>query len=191
MTTILTDLLTLGKANAGTLEFRPTQFDLRKFCHSILSDLQLDQASQPAVELEFSGDRPEVFLDPELLGLILNNLLSNAIKYSPNRDRIRLKIQSPAEGVIPLSAVVQVQDQGIGIPAEDMPHLFKSFHRARNVDTISGTGLGLAIVYQCVALQGGQMQIESELGQGTTVTVQLPIGTRDAVAHARIDARGV
>lgn len=187
MSTILTDMLTLGQANAGTLEYKPTRFDLKKFCHSILSDLHLDQASQPSVELEYKGDRTEVFLDPELLGLILNNLLSNAIKYSPNRDRIWLKIECPAEGTVPLSVVLQVQDKGIGIPSEDLPHLFEFFHRAKNVDTISGTGLGLSIVQECVSLQGGQLRIESQLGEGTTVTVQLPIAMNDSAATARID----
>lgn len=191
MTTILTDMLTLGKASAGTLEFHPTSFDLKKFCHSLLSDFQLDPPKLPktggerhrSLVLEYAphsvdadkASRTQVELDPELLSLILSNLLNNAIKYSPKGGEIRLSIDF--ESVEDGSALVlfRVQDHGIGIPAEDMPRLFESFHRAKNVDTIPGTGLGLAIAHQCVKLHGGEIQIESELAQGTTVTVTLPL----------------
>lgn len=191
MTTILADMLTLGKASAGTLEFHPASFDLKKFCHSLLSDLQLDplevrasdRPSHRSIVLDYdpraanAGEvvRTQVELDPDLLGLILSNLLSNAVKYSLNEAKIRLAIHFVADAEGRSSVVLQVQDHGMGIPAEDMPRLFESFHRAKNVDTISGTGLGLAIVHQCVKLHGGDIQIDSELGQGTTVTVTLPL----------------
>jgi signal transduction histidine kinase len=70
--------------------------------------------------------------------------------------------------------VLTVADRGIGIPAEDMPRLFETFHRARNVRNISGTGLGLAIVKRAVELHGGTMEVESMVGEGTRFSVRLP-----------------
>jgi signal transduction histidine kinase len=182
MTAILTDMLTLGKADAGTLEFKPMHFDLKKFCHSVLANLQIDQHKHPSVSLDYQSDRTQVFLDPELLNLILNNLLSNSIKYSMRGGEIHLRVNCSDE-----IATLQIEDHGIGIPQEDMPHLFESFHRARNVDTIAGTGLGLSIAHRCVELQGGQIQIESELGKGTIVTVHLPINHSEVEAHVQRD----
>jgi signal transduction histidine kinase len=174
MTLVLSDMLTLGKVNAGKLTFHPTRFDLKKFCQDLLADLQLDRGDYWSVVFEYEVDRPQVELDSELLDLILNNLLSNAIKYSPKGNEIRLSVTiSSNDGQS--WVVFRVQDEGMGIPSEDMPRLFEPFHRAKNVDTIPGTGLGLAIVQQCVDLHGGDVQIESELGQGTTAIVRLPI----------------
>jgi signal transduction histidine kinase len=191
MTTILTDLLTLGKASAGTLELHTTSFDLEKFCHSLLSDFQVDSSKpvgaayqrQRSLVLDYDrystdadqASRTQVELDPELLGLILMNLLNNAIKYSPDGNEVRLAVDFILTEDNSAWVLFRVQDHGIGIPPEDMPRLFESFHRAKNVDTIPGTGLGLAIVHQCVKLHGGEIQVESELGQGTTVTVTLPL----------------
>ena len=67
-----------------------------------------------------------------------------------------------------------VQDEGIGIPEADLGHLFEPFHRATNVGTISGTGLGLVITKESVELHGGTIRIESQLGVGTRITVQIP-----------------
>jgi signal transduction histidine kinase len=70
--------------------------------------------------------------------------------------------------------VFEVADQGIGIPPEEIPHLFESFHRASNVGAIQGTGLGLAIVKNAVEIHGGAIEVASTLGQGTVFTVSLP-----------------
>ena len=70
---------------------------------------------------------------------------------------------------------IVVADRGIGIPADDLPHLFESFHRARNVGNISGTGLGLNIVKESIEQQGGTISVESEVGCGTTFRVVIPV----------------
>ncbi len=163
MTTILTNALTLRKMGTDPLELQPNTFDLHRFCVSVLSDLQ----SNDRVQFRFVGDSSQVKLDPELLSLILNHLLGNALKFS--KQAIELEIRCDVDRIL-----LTVSDQGLGIPAEDFAMLFEPFHRARNVDTIPGGGLGLAIVKQCVELQGGTIAIQSELGQGTIVRVELP-----------------
>lgn len=170
MTTILGNLLTLGKADSGALKLQPTEFDLQRFCNSLLSDLQIGVESRPPVKFYFQGDRTQVKLDPELLTLILTHLLNNALKYSQSASEINLEVSCSQD-----FAVFRVCDRGIGIPPDDLPRILEPFHRATNVDTIPGTGLGLSIVQDCVTLHQGEIHIESELGRGTTVTVRLPI----------------
>ena len=109
-----------------------------------------------------------VCLDQKLLRHILSNLLSNAIKYSPDNSKIELEVACE-EGEV----IFQIQDYGIGIPPEDLPHLFESFHRGENVDNIPGTGLGLAIVKKSVDLHSGQITVNSKVGVGTTFTVKI------------------
>ncbi|NEP57319.1 MAG: PAS domain-containing protein [Symploca sp. SIO2G7] len=117
-----------------------------------------------------------VCLDEKLLRHILINLLSNAIKYSPTSSTINLEVAFE-EG----NLIFQIQDNGIGIPPENLPHLFESFHRGDNVGNIPGTGLGLAIVKKSVDLHGGKITVNSNAATGTTFTVTIP-GTGSPVA---------
>jgi signal transduction histidine kinase len=111
--------------------------------------------------------------DEKLLGHIFSNLLTNAIKYSPDGGEITFKIYQRAH-----ETVFEVSDQGIGIPNDEIGHLFESFHRSSNVGNIQGTGLGLAIVKNAVDLHGGRISVKSEAGRGTcfrvTVTPGIP-----------------
>jgi signal transduction histidine kinase len=110
------------------------------------------------------------FMDEKLLRHILINLLSNAIKYSPTNSTVTFKLTSDDT-----QAAFEIQDQGIGIPTDDLPHLFESFHRATNVGNIQGTGLGLSIVKNCVDTHQGNITANSQLGVGTTFIVTLPL----------------
>ncbi|MBW4525747.1 MAG: response regulator [Phormidium tanganyikae FI6-MK23] len=167
MTTILTNALTLRRMGTDEIAVQPDSFDLHRFCLSVVSDLQ----SNDRIQFRFLEDSSRVRLDPELLNLILNHLLSNALKFS--KQAINLEIRRGVDRIL-----LTVSDSGLGIPTEEMPLVFEPFHRAKNVDTIPGGGLGLAIVKQCVELQGGTIAIQSELGQGTIVRVELPIETK-------------
>jgi signal transduction histidine kinase len=109
-------------------------------------------------------------VDKKLLRPILTNLLSNAIKYSPSDSQVDLEL-SCWDG----NLIFQIKDRGIGIPAADRQQLFESFHRGRNVGNIQGTGLGLSVVKKFVDLHGGQINVASEVGVGTTFTVMLPL----------------
>ena len=112
---------------------------------------------------------PCVPLDVSLLRHILVNLLSNAIKYSPEQTPVTFNVTYDDQ-----KAVFQIQDSGIGIPPADRDHLFDSFHRANNVGNLPGTGLGLTIVQRSVTLHRGTIEVDSEVGVGTTFTVVLP-----------------
>ncbi len=166
---ILEDTLFITRHELGKLKFTPAQIDLEMFSRELAQDVdQLGQTGR--IEVLADGSCGMVPVDTNLLRYILINLLSNALKYSPEDRTVRLDL-SCADGRI----VLRVEDQGIGIPEDDLRHLFEPFHRGRNVGQISGTGLGLTIVKRSVEAHGGTIQVESQEGQGTTVTVMLPI----------------
>jgi signal transduction histidine kinase len=108
--------------------------------------------------------------DARRLERVLSNLIGNAIKYSPEGGQVTIRTCHEPDGV-----VLVVQDGGIGIPAQDLPHVFERFYRASNATGLEGTGLGLAGVRQIVEQHGGSIAIESDEGRGTRVTVRLPV----------------
>lgn len=169
MTQLMNDVLVVSKADANRIEFCPAPMDIENYCHNLVEEVQQSSGQQYQVLFEAIGDCSQVWVDENLLQHILPNLLSNALKYSPQGGLVFLRLTCEPEQL-----TLQVQDQGIGIPRADLPHLFDSFHRAKNVGNISGTGLGLAIVKKSVDLHGGRISVESEVGQGTIFTVVLP-----------------
>src|SRR5579859_3451236 len=126
-------------------------------------------------ELVTEGPSVVALFDAARMQRVLGNLLSNAIKYSPDGGPIRVRVsevQSPAGAF----AQVVVEDEGIGIPPDDLPRIFDRFHRGSNVvRRIAGTGLGLAGARQLVELHGGSIAVESEVGTGSRFTLRLPL----------------
>jgi len=168
MTNLLNDVLVLGKAEAGKLEFAPSAIAIESFCRELVEEVQLTTSSH---KIAFAVKKPcsTVHLDEKLLRHILTNLLSNAIKYSPGCDRVDFEIVDRSQKI-----AFRIRDYGIGIPQDEQEKLFDSFHRASNVGNISGTGLGLAIVKKSVDLHGGTIEINSQIGEGTTFLVTIP-----------------
>ncbi len=170
MTELLDDILIIGQAEAGKLRFAPAPIDLVAFCHDIIESMQISAAPEHQLTFVAHGDCTDAQMDEKLLGHIVTNLLSNAIKYSPKGGIVQFDLVGDQT-----LAVLSIRDTGIGIPPEDLEELFEAFGRASNVGTIQGTGLGLAIVKNCVDLHGGQITVDSVVGQGTTFTVTLPL----------------
>jgi predicted ATPase/signal transduction histidine kinase len=169
MTGLLEDVLLLGKAEAGKIEFQPSQLDLVNFCRSLVEEIQLGTSAKQTIVFSSEPECQEAYMDESLLRHILSNLLSNAVKYSPPDSTILFELSFHEK-----QAIFHIQDQGIGIPEEDQKRLFESFHRAQNVGKISGTGLGLAIVKRSVDLHGGDISVNSQVNVGTTFTVSIP-----------------
>lgn len=169
MTNLLDDVLLIGKAEAGKLDFKPTALNVEQFCSDLVEEVKLT-SSNHTITFRCCAQCVNVCMDEKLLRHILSNLLSNAIKYSPQGGTVRFDFDCNSTQV-----VFRIQDQGIGIPQTDLANLFNSFHRASNVGTISGTGLGLAIVKKSVDLHSGTIAVQSEIGVGTTFTVTIPI----------------
>ena len=169
MTKLLERVLYIGKGDARELQFQPTRIQLQPVCHAIVQRVVHAMPQAPAQLVEdYSADTIEGLYDENLLTHMLENLLSNALKYSPAGGEVHIQLRREAS-----STVLEVRDQGIGIPKEELPYLFDSFHRCSNVRDIPGTGLGLSIVKSSVELHGGQIAVQSTLGQGTTFTIRL------------------
>ncbi|MFB2772788.1 ATP-binding protein [Pelatocladus sp. BLCC-F211] len=169
MNRLITDLLTLTRAEAGKLDFNPQLINLESFCLNLLEDFQLFDTKQPIINFIKQGRCSSVNMDEKLLYSILSNLLLNAIKYSPQGGNMYLLLKCELE-----STIFQVKDEGIGIPQPEQQKIYEPFYRSQNVEDIVGTGLGLAVVKKCVELHQGEIFVESKVGVGTTFTVKIP-----------------
>jgi signal transduction histidine kinase len=110
--------------------------------------------------------------DPRAIERVVLNLLNNALKYSPGGGAVAVRVEAIDDGGW---ALLEVADEGIGIPAADLARIFERYRRGRNVGQIGGTGLGLTGAKQMVERHGGSIALASEEGGGTTVTVRLPL----------------
>ena len=167
---LLKDIMTLGKAEANRFLDNPKLLDIIEFCQTIIGTFRKGIGRKHRLVFVGQNTSLNVHFDKNLLWHLLNNLLSNAIKYSPPQSTVSLKISAGKTKIY-----LQVQDEGIGIPQADLERVFEPFNRGSNVDKIYGTGLGLAIIKRIVDLYRGRVDIESKIGQGTTITVVLPI----------------
>ena len=170
MARVMEEVLFMGSFEAGKMEFKPAAVELRRFLHGLVDEVLSTTGGRCPIELSFSEMPDEMQADERLLRHIFTNLLTNAVKYSDPGSPVRFEI-APAGG----DMVYAIRDQGIGIPEADREWLFNAFHRGHNVHDRPGTGLGLVIVKRCVDLHNGKINVESKLGEGTVVTVRLPI----------------
>ena len=169
MNHLLTDILTLTRAEADKLDYTPQLMNVENFCLNLVEDLQLFGATSQIIEFRNYGQCFRANLDEKLLYSILSNLLLNAIKYSFDGGHIYLILNSSAESI-----VFQVIDEGIGIPPEEQPKIYELLYRCQNVENIVGTGLGLPVVKKCVERHQGEITMTSDVGVGTTFTVKIP-----------------
>ena len=172
MSALIQSVLAFSQAGAGRLAFRPERQDLAELLRQVADEVLSATSRRCPVRTEIAGLEGPAWADATLLRLILNNLLGNAVKYSAAGSPVDLRAHRDADEL-----VLEISDRGIGIPAKDQPGLFQSFHRGRNTHGIPGTGLGLSIVKTCTDLHRGRVEVRSEAGAGTTVTVRLPVFT--------------
>jgi PAS domain S-box-containing protein len=168
---LIDDVLLIGQLENVSIKFDAEQVEFVNFCQTVFNEYA-DSVDTPKHQFVFS-DHVEALLQPIDKGLMrraITNLLSNAVKYSPAGGWVKMSLSIDKKWV-----VIRVSDEGIGIPEIDRKRLFDGFHRASNVGVIEGTGLGLAIVKQVIDMHNGQIDCESELDQGTTFVVKLPI----------------
>jgi signal transduction histidine kinase len=153
--------------------------DLSTVCENSLDLLAL-QAEQGGLELKLvcPAEPVVVYGDPDELARVVDNILSNAVKYTPSGGRVDVVVSCDGAW-----AEIAFTDTGMGISAIDQTHLFSAFHRSSNPDALSipGTGLGLAISRRIVELHGGDILVQSALGEGSCFRVRLPVGDRPRV----------
>jgi len=165
---ILEEFLSVGRLEEGKIEAHPAEVDVPGLVAETVTDMQGMLKPNQTIQTDLLCTK-RVWLDPSLLRKILVNLLSNAVKYAGVGSVVLVK-GTCTENQLTLAII----DQGIGISKADQGHLFERFFRANNAINVPGTGLGLHIVGRYVELMGGQVTLQSELGEGTTVTLILP-----------------
>lgn len=175
MTDQLNELLDIARLQMGSpLELTMRPVDLVDLARQVAGECGAS-SRRHTIRMEFDTDRLVVRGDALRLRRVLVNLLANAIKYSPKGGDITLEVRQEEDPNGPWAAL-RVSDQGMGIPAADLPRIFTRFHRAGNViGRISGTGIGLASARQIVEQHGGKITVVSEEGVGSTFTVRLPL----------------
>ena len=166
---LLEDFLSVGKLEEGKIKSEPAPFALRDLMDEVAEEMQSLAKMDQRIHCRCADDMTPNS-DRRLVKNILVNLLSNAVKFSGEGATIHLQAEPRPGGGFLLS----VLDKGIGISAEDQQHLFSSFFRGANVINIEGTGLGLHIVRRYLDLLQGTISLESTIGEGTRVIVELP-----------------
>lgn len=169
MTQMTDELLVIGKIDTEKINIEVEKLDLVQFCQELVVEFKQTHLSS---KIKFTSDRTQlqIKIDYRLLRSILINILSNSVRYSPKNSLIKLKLTTTNHLIKFI-----IEDQGIGIPPEDLTAVFEPFHRGKNVSNIPGTGLGLNIVKRFVDILEGEINIISHLDRGTTVTIQIPL----------------
>jgi signal transduction histidine kinase len=161
-------------SQTGDLSWSLSAIHLPSFCLNLIAELMQDHPCETHAKLVFSDyyftGFETVYFDRTTLTQVLTNLLTNALKYSAADQIVYFDLKVSAHSIL-----IQVQDQGIGIAESDRDRIFNPFYRGQNTRSIQGTGMGLAIVHQLVSACQGSIELESEIGEGSTFTVILPL----------------
>jgi signal transduction histidine kinase len=170
---LIADLLALAASKTAELQERPRPMSLQESLQRAV-DLASHEAAEKQVYLSYEAPAKEILVraTPDGMGQIFANLVGNAVKYTPPGGRVTVALARE-----PSCAVITIADTGMGIPAEDLSHLWEEFFRAGNAKRsgIPGTGLGLSIAKRLVETFEGVISVQSTEGKGTTFTVTLPI----------------
>jgi two-component system, OmpR family, sensor histidine kinase MtrB len=163
------DLLDATRVESGHLELRIEPSDVRPLVNDVV-ELFRPVSSQHALALTMPDAPVVVACDPARIEQVVANLLSNAIKYSPSGGPVSIVVVAAASG----EASIAVSDQGMGIPASDRDRIFEPFQRSgRSRELVPGVGLGLSVARKIVEGHGGRLEVESEVGQGSTFRICL------------------
>jgi heavy metal sensor kinase len=171
---IVENLLAISRLEAGEARKQLERLDFAELARSTADQMRL-LAEEKNIHLDCNGaEHVEVDADPARLKQVVVNLLDNAIKYTPERGRVSISVAKQDS-----RAVLEIGDNGIGISAEDLPHVFERFYRADKARSrqMGGTGLGLSIVRSICLAHGGRVTVNSTEGRGSLFRVELPLAT--------------
>lgn len=176
---LVNEMLDLAKLEQGKLKLNPVNTDLVEFLNYMVNSYS-SFAEANNISLNLNTELKELYLDfdTEKMRQIISNLISNAIKFSKDTGTVLLDLKTENS-----KAIIQVADQGIGIPKADLPHVFDRFYRSSNKNQQPGSGIGLALTKELVALMKGEINVTSIVNFGSTFTIKLPI-TTNAVKYS-------
>jgi len=171
---IVENLLAISRLEAGEARKQLERLDFAELARSTSDQMRL-LAEEKNIHLDCNGgEHVEVDADPARLKQVVVNLLDNAIKYTPEKGRVSISVVKQDS-----RAVLEVEDNGIGISTDDLPHVFERFYRADKARSrqMGGTGLGLSIVRSICLAHGGRVTVNSTEGRGSLFRVELPLAT--------------
>jgi CheY-like chemotaxis protein len=187
---LINDILDLSKVEAGKMELEPAVFNLRELLEgSLMMVKERALAHGLTLSVDIAEDINTFIGDERKVKQVLFNLLSNAVKFTPDKGKVSV-IATKTDGVVQ----VVVRDTGIGIAAEDQQQIFEAFQQVGKgvAGKPEGTGLGLALTKKFVELHGGQIWVESTMGQGSAFTFTLPVrGTADGTSLLAVRQKAV
>lgn len=171
LNTLVTDFLTQSSLDILRRSLEQEEVSLQRVCREAIEQVSpLIRSKHQSLELELPEQELRVRGDAKVLRLVLLTLLTNATKYSGPRTTITVRLRRELG-----TAVLEVEDQGTGIPEEELPHLFQPFFRGSNTQGIPGVGLGLMLAKEFIEAHRGSIFLRSHPGSGTTVTLHLPL----------------
>lgn len=162
---ILSNFLSVGKIEDGKVQVNKEEFNIVAHIGMMLADLKCVLKTNQIINFQHSGDHI-IYTDPLLMKHIIINLASNAIKFSPEGSIIQINTQANKDSIC-----MKIKDEGIGIPENDLMHLFELFYRGSNAMHIQGTGIGLHVVKKYLELLQGEIEYKSLEGRGTEFNV--------------------
>lgn len=168
MSYVTQNLLESARLAEASPPFEPSEFDIISLLHDVCQ-LHREVSSYTPISESFAVAHVNIIGDERLLHQVFSNIISNSVKYSPDGSAVNVAAKDLNDHV-----QVIVVDEGIGIPEPDQKRLFERYHRGSNVSGIVGTGVGLYLVKMVVDRHGGTVEVESEVGKGTKVVVNLP-----------------
>ena len=170
MTELMENILDIGRIDEGKIELFKKKLSLKRFMDEFVKSNAETSGQYRKLKYHFDTSEQIISVDEILLRNILRNIVSNAFKYSTGQKAPELTVRYHDN-----TYFITIKDYGIGIPDKDQPFLFQSFFRASNANTFPGSGLGLMIAKKLIVLHGGDIDLESEIGNGCTVTIKLHI----------------
>jgi PAS domain S-box-containing protein len=169
MTNLLNEFLFVSKVESGKFQLQIEELSVVSFLEDLVKEHYQPWKDKRSIDFMVVGLPVDIHFDKRMMFHIINNLLSNAFKYSEGKPAPSLNIR-----FLKKKCQIIVEDQGIGISAEDQKKLFQPFSRGTNVDKIEGTGLGLVVVKYFIEQHKGTLHIDSEIGKYTKISLELP-----------------
>ena len=178
---LVESVLAFNRSGAEDMIVTPVTINICATCTELAAGIKALFGDSHNLKVQVADACGSIRLDEQLFRQIVKNLLVNAFRYTPEGGQITLEA-----GISEKHLIVTISDNGIGIPEEDQPHIFKPFYQAGTTGNRRGLGLGLSIVQQSVTRMGGSISLKSAPGAGTTITIRLPLDAASPLEHEHV-----
>ncbi len=183
LSTLVHQIIDIREVDSSRVDLSLASLEIVEFVRSI-TGVYRETCESKGISIQFVSDVEQLYIQADVLKMesIVNNLLSNACKFTPDNGEIRVTIRYRKEEA-PSRFTLTVADSGVGIPAQDLPHIFSRFYQSHATSHLNkeGSGIGLSMVKSYVALHQGEVTVTSDEGKGTTFTVTLPVMNEEVV----------